>query len=287
MARLNKKYSDFQRFLSPAKINLFLRILNKRKDGYHNLQSVFQLIDLYDEVFIRARSDNKILIDYNVNSIDKNNDLGLKAANLMLKNLNYGVDIKINKKIPIGGGLGGGSSNAASVMLGINKLFNLNIDKKKLTESSLSIGADVPFFVNGINGWVEGVGESITPLHVNNNKYLLIIPNISISTRRVFTDFKLTNKPITLKIPPFFNEVEDDNIVNDLQDIVLENYPKLNELFIWLQGFGKPSMTGTGSTFFLKYDDIDVARKIIDDKPKDIKIISVKGISLHPHFLAD
>ena len=89
MARLNKKYSDFQRFLSPAKINLFLRILNKRKDGYHNLQSVFQLIDLYDEVFIRARSDNKILIDYNVNSIDKNNDLGLKAANLMLKNLNY------------------------------------------------------------------------------------------------------------------------------------------------------------------------------------------------------
>ena len=279
--------SNFQCFFAPAKINLFLKILSKRADGYHCLQSAFQLIDLYDEIYFKKRKDNKITTQYNVESIKKENDLCLKAAELILKDFNVGVDIIVRKNIPIGGGLGGGSSNAATTLLALNELFNLNHEKKKLMTFGLALGADVPFFINGINAWVEGIGEKLSPISIDENEYLLFVPNIHISTQSIFKDFKLTKKSIPLKIATSINDVAQDQMHNDLHVTILEKYPKLRELFNWLKEYGEPKITGTGSTLFMKSNNVKDIKNIYKNKPKDIKIIRVRGLSVHPHLLTD
>ena len=279
--------SNFQCFFAPAKINLFLKILSKRADGYHCLQSAFQLIDLYDEIHFKKRKDNKINTQYNVESIKKENDLCLKAAELILKDFNVGVDIIVRKNIPIGGGLGGGSSDAATTLLALNELFNLNHEKKKLMTFGLALGADVPFFINGINAWVEGIGEKLSPISIDENEYLLFVPNIHISTQSIFKDFKLTKKSIPLKIATSINDVAQDQMHNDLHVTILEKYPKLRELFNWLKEYGEPKITGTGSTLFMKSNNVKDIKDINKNKPKDIKIIRVRGLSVHPHLLTD
>ena len=279
--------SNFQCFFAPAKINLFLKILSKRADGYHCLQSIFQLIDLYDEIYFKKRKDNKIITQYNVESIKKENDLCLKAAELILKDFNFGVDIIVRKNIPIGGGLGGGSSDAATTLLALNKLFNLNYEKKKLMTFGLALGADVPFFINGINAWVEGIGEKLSPISIDENEYLLFVPNIHISTQSIFKDFKLTKKSIPLKIATSINDVAQDQMHNDLHGTILEIYPKLRDLFNWLKEYGEPKITGTGSTLFMKSNNVKDIKNINKNKPKDIKIIRVRGLSVHPHLLTD
>ena len=279
--------SNFQCFFAPAKINLFLKILSKRADGYHCLQSAFQLIDLYDEIYFKKRKDNKITTQYNVESIKKENDLCLKAAELILKDFNVGVDIIVRKKIPIGGGLGGGSSDAATTLLALNELFNLNHEKKKLMTFGLALGADVPFFINGINAWVEGIGEKLSPISIDKNEYLLFVPNIHISTKSIFKDFKLTKKSIPLKIATSIDDVAQDQMHNDLHGTILEIYPKLRDLFNWLKEYGEPKITGTGSTLFMKSNNVKDIKYIDKNKPKDIKIIRVRGLSVHPHLLTD
>ena len=279
--------SNFQCFFAPAKINLFLKILSKRADGYHCLQSAFQLIDLYDEIYFKKRKDNKITTQYNVESIKKENDLCLKAAELILKDFNVGVDIIVRKNIPIGGGLGGGSSDAATTLLALNELFNLNHEKKKLMTFGLALGADVPFFINGINAWVEGIGEKLSPISIDENEYLLFVPNIHISTQNIFKDFKLTKKSIPLKIATSIDDVAQDQMHNDLHVTILEKYPKLRELFDWLKEYGEPKITGTGSTLFMKSNNVKDIKDINRNKPKDIKIIRVRGLSVHPHLLTD
>ena len=261
--------------------------MSKRADGYHCLQSAFQLIDLYDEIHFKKRKDNKINTQYNVESIKKENDLCLKAAELILKDFNVGVDIIVRKKIPIGGGLGGGSSDAATTLLALNELFNLNHEKKKLMTFGLALGADVPFFINGINAWVEGIGEKLSPISIDKNEYLLFVPNIHISTKSIFKDFKLTKKSIPLKIATSINDVAQDQMHNDLHVTILEKYPKLRELFDWLKEYGEPKITGTGSTLFMKSNNVKDIKYIDKNKPKDIKIIRVRGLSVHPHLLTD
>ena len=279
--------SNFQCFFAPAKINLFLKILSKRADGYHCLQSAFQLIDLYDEIYFKKRKDNKITTQYNVESIKKENDLCLKAAELILKDFNVGVDIIVRKNIPIGGGLGGGSSDAATTLLALNELFNLNHEKNKLITFGLALGADVPFFINGINAWVEGIGEKLSPISIDENEYLLFVPNIHISTQNILKDFKLTKKSIPLKIATSINDVSQDQMHNDLHVTILEKYPKLRELFDWLKEYGEPKITGTGSTLFMKSNNVKDIKNINKNKPNDIKIIRVRGLSVHPHLLTD
>ena len=287
ITRNSKIPPNFQCFFAPAKINLFLKILNKRADGYHCLQSAFQLIDLYDEIYFKKRKDNKITTQYNVESIKKENDLCLKAAELILKGFNVGVDIIVRKNIPIGGGLGGGSSDAATTLLALNELFNLNYEKKKLLTFGLTLGADVPFFINGVNAWVEGIGEKLSPISIDENEYLLFVPNIHISTQSIFKDFKLTKKSIPLKIATSINDVAQDQMHNDLHGTILEIYPKLRDLFNWLKEYGEPKITGTGSTLFMKSNNVKDIKDINKNKPKDIKIIRVRGLSVHPHLLTD
>ncbi len=280
--------SGYAKFLAPAKLNLFLKVINKRKDGYHNIQSVFQLIDLQDEVFIKIRyEDTKININNSSLLIKPENDIALKAAGLILSNTKLGADIIINKRIPIGAGLGGGSSNAATVIMAINKLGKFNFSNTELIKSSLQLGADIPFFINGTNAWVEGVGELLNDIKISNYTYIVMVPNLSINTETVFNDFKLTNLSIPLKIATSYNAVTHDFIENDLEETVTKKYVEIAELLKWLSCFGNAKMSGTGSSIFIRAKNLKMAESIKKNKPRNINCFIVKGLSVHPFYSTD
>ncbi len=279
--------SGYFKFFAPAKLNLFLKILSKRKDGYHNLQSVFQLIDLQDDIYIKIRyKDNKVNIKNSCEQINQKNDLAFKAAKLMLSNHQIGADIYIKKRIPIGAGLGGGSSNAATVMMGINKIAKFNLSKKYLLASGLTLGADVPFFVNGTNAWIEGIGEYLYNIRIPDSTYVIIVPNLNIKTKTIFNCFKLTNSSIPLKIATSYT-AEHDLIKNDLEETVFKKYSKMSELSKWISSFGNAKMSGTGSSIFIRAKNLKMAKSIKENKPKNTNCFIVKGLSVHPFYLTD
>ena len=280
--------NGFSKFSAPAKLNLFLKIINKRSDGYHNLQSIFQLINLQDDVFIKIRhQDKQINVTNSSLLIKPENDLAFKAAHLMLSNQKLGADIFINKEIPIGAGLGGGSSDAATVMMAINKLAKLNISKADLIKSSLKLGADVPFFINGTNAWVEGVGEVLYDIKIPNLSYVVVVPNLSINTKTIFNGFKLTNSVIPLKMASSYKAAEHDLIKNDLQDTVIKKYKKMTVLLDWMKAFGNAKMSGTGSSIFIRAKNLNMAKSIKKNLPSYAKFFIVKGMSVHPFYSTD
>ena len=273
----------YQAYKAPAKINLFLKIVGKRQNGFHELQSVFQLIDLYDEIFIRVRKDGQINFINESKKISKNDDLGLKAAKLILHGKQSGVDIYLKKNIPIGAGLGGGSSDAATILMGINNLCDLKLSKKELMDIGLKIGADVPFFVFGENAWVEGVGESVRKIIIPKSTYYICYPNFPISTESVFKSFKLTKDPITMKITSYFSD-KLEGLNNDLEQTITEKYVKMKELLDWMNNFGCAKISGTGSSVFVKIKDINQIQFLDEKKPIDTVSFIVKGLSEHPCY---
>ncbi len=280
--------AGYVRFSAPAKLNLFLKIINKRKNGYHNLQSIFQLIDLQDEIFIKIRyEDTQININNSSLLIKPENDLAFKAAQLMLLGHQLGADIIINKRIPIGAGLGGGSSNAATVIMAINKLAKFNFSNTELIHSSLKLGADIPFFIHGKNAWVEGVGELLYDIKISNYIYIVMVPNLSINTKTIFSGFKLTNTSIPLKIASSYNTVDHDLIKNDLEETVIKKYMKMAKLLKWLSCFGNAKMSGTGSSIFIRAKNLKMAESIKKNKPRNTNCFIVKGLSVHPFYSTD
>ena len=280
--------AGYSKFSAPAKLNLFLKIINKRKDGYHNLQSIFQLIDLQDNIFIKIRhEDTQININNSSLLIKPENDLAFKAAQSILSNRQLGADIFINKKIPLGAGLGGGSSNAATVIMAINKLAKFNLSKTDLIKSSLKLGADIPFFINGVNAWVEGIGELLYDIKIPNSTYVVMVPNLSINTKTIFSGFKLTNSPIPLKIASSFNAVKHDFVKNDLEETVIKKYKKMTELLRWMSCFGNAKMSGTGSSIFIRTKNLNMAKSIKENKPRNTDCFIVKGLSVHPFYSTD
>ena len=280
--------SGYTKFSAPAKLNLFLKIINKRKNGYHNLQSIFQLIDLKDDIYIKIRyKDKKINIKNSSQLIDPKNDLALKAAKLMLSGHKIGADIFINKRIPIGAGLGGGSSDAATIMMGINKMSGFNLSKEDLIKFGLKLGADIPFFINGANAWVEGIGECLYDIKIPDSIYVVIVPNLNIYTKTIFNCFKLTNSSIPLKIPSSYSAVEHDLIKNDLEETVIKKYAKMAAISKWLSSFGNAKMSGTGSSIFIRAKNLNMAKSIKESKPKNTNCFIVKGLSVHPFYLTD
>lgn len=283
MNKENFLQEGYKEFKAPAKINLFLKVIGKRGDGFHKLQSVFQLIDLYDYIYIRIRDDCEINFINDSNEIVKQDDLGLRAAQLILTDKNIGVDIYVKKNIPIGAGLGGGSSDAASILMGINHLANINLTKKELIALGLSLGADVPFFIFGENAWVEGIGENLNKINIPDSTYYLCYPNFSISTESIFKSFKLTKVPITLKITTYFSEkLEQES--NDLESTITKKNLKMKKLLSWMSNFGFAKISGTGSSVFVKIVDIKKIPFINEKKPIDIKSFVVKGLSKHPFY---
>ena len=279
---INKKFEDkgYVKFLAPAKINRFLKIISKRDDGYHNLQSCFQMIDLCDEIYFKVRDDNQINLQYISKSLD--DDLILKAANKILNKTDLGIDIALNKKIPIGAGLGGGSSDAAMTMLALNKIFNLGFDLEQLEEIGLTLGADVPFFIRGQNAWVEGIGEKITPIQLEQQTFLLAVPDIHIATKQVFSSLKLTKNTIPLKMSALISDDAIDSVPNDLEEVSLRLFPGLKDVKNWLMQYGQPKMTGTGSTFFCRIKKSLEQDLKFYDKPAKITVFKIKSLKVHP-----
>jgi len=276
--------NGYIKYLAPAKLNLFLKIINKRSDGYHNLQSIFQNINLYDEIYIKLRNDGKINLYNTAVQIPKELDLGYKAAKILLTGTEIGADIVIDKNIPVGSGLGGGSSDAATILMALNSLGSINFKKNKLMKLGLNLGADVPFFIFGKNAWVEGVGEKLSPVEAPESTFFICVPDLSISTQSIFNSFELTKPSIPLKIASYFDGEIYDSAKNDLEGTVIKKHKEIADLLSWLKNFGFARMSGSGSSVFIKVKDENEARLVDNDKgkPKNIKSFIVKGLSTHP-----
>jgi len=262
-------------FKAPAKLNLFLHITGKRADGYHNLQTIFQLIDYYDEITFAPRNDQLISANYQFDKINADNDLILKSINLIkdyalernLLNVDdvYGLDIKLKKVIPMGGGLGGGSSDAATTMRALNQLWSLNLTQDELIKLGAKIGADVPIFIYGKNAWAEGVGEKLTTIDLPKRWFFIIAPAVHISTQRLFQSPQL-NRNCTPLSQDDFNLMATTNV---FEEIVLNEYEEVKFAYDWLSQFANARMTGTGACIFCKMDSqqacIELKNKLLNN----------------------
>ena len=244
-------------YLAPAKVNLFLHINSKRADGYHNLQTIFQLLDYGDEITFSLRNDGEIKRIYGNETISPDKDLILRSANTLKKycETEAGVDIGVIKKIPTGGGLGGGSSNAATVLIALNNLWNLKLPKRELLNIGQTLGADVPVFVNGYSAWAEGKGDILTPINLPRFFYLVVSINKHISTQEIFTHKALTMSPVQRKISDFSLV---SNPHNDCLDAAIEMEGEIQQALNHLDStenhLGVARMTGSGCCVFVAFE---------------------------------
>lgn len=245
-------------YLAPAKINLFLHITSKRADGYHNLQTIFQLLDYGDEITFSLRNDGEIKRIYGNETISPDKDLILRSAHALKKYSKTvsGVDIGVIKKIPSGGGLGGGSSNAATVLIALNDLWNLKLPKSELFDIGQTLGADVPVFVNGHSAWAEGKGDILTPINLPRFFYLVVSINKHISTQEIFTHKALTMSPVQRKISDFSLV---SNPHNDCLDAAIELEGEIQQALNHLDStenhLGVARMTGSGCCVFIAFEN--------------------------------
>ena len=245
-------------YLAPAKINLFLHITSKRADGYHNLQTIFQLLNFSDEVTFSLRNDGEINRIYGNETISPDKDLILRSAHTLKKysKTKAGVDIGVIKKIPSGGGLGGGSSNAATVLIALNDLWNLKLPKSELLDIGQTLGADVPVFVNGHSAWAEGKGDILTPINLPRFFYLVVSINKHISTQEIFTHKALTMSPVQRKISDFSLV---SNPHNDCLDAAIELEGEIQQALNHLDStenhLGVARMTGSGCCVFIAFEN--------------------------------
>ena len=254
---------------SPAKLNLHLEVIKKRKDGFHELRTVFQLIDLQDEIEFEITRNKIDLVE---NPLPIKDNLILKAAHLLRERTKatQGVKIFLNKKIPMEKGLGGGSSNAATTLVVLNKLWETKLSKDELIEIGLELGSDIPFFIHGINSWAEGRGEIFKPLILPNQWFLLVFPKTNISTRMAFNDIHISkNIPITKE--EFLNGRSKNSFTNWAN----EKFPEIKITFDQLNNFGVPRLTGTGSTVFLSFKNKKEAQKGLEVFPQGILVKSL------------
>lgn len=242
---------------APAKINFYLEVIKKREDGYHEICSLIQAIDLYDEIFLQETKDGKIKIECDTPEIPVGQNLAEKAAELLrkTKKIKKGINIKIKKNIPIGAGLGGGSSDAATVLKGLNKLWNLNISQKELTELGIKIGCDVPFFIIDHTAWVEGKGEKVSPLPSLNKKIILVVPSFQISSKFAYEQVDLSNLTSQLdinKIKQIFFQEKGLVIFNRLEKGIFKKFPLLEEIkqYLVFAGLKFVGLSGSGPAIF-------------------------------------
>ncbi len=256
---------------SPAKINLFLHINSKRKDGYHNLQSIFQLLDYYDELNFDIRQDGVINRASGNEDVPEDQDLIIKAAKALQSatGTKLGADISVIKNIPTGGGLGGGSSNAATTLIALNQLWGTQYSKQQLSKIGLVLGADVPVFIAGHSAWAEGVGEILTPITLPKHYFLVVSINQHISTKEIFSHKSLTMTPLIGKICDFSELINPHNdcleAAIDLEGEILEVLTHLKSSQNYLY---QPRMTGTGSCVFVEFEYEKDALVALDNLPK-------------------
>lgn len=257
---------------APAKINLHLEVLRKRDDGFHDISSIFTLIDLYDNLIFK-RSDNNISLREQ-NPIKDN--IVLRAAELVkdLYSVKEGVSIELIKSIPDQKGLGGGSSDAAATIIGLNKLWNLKISKNELLDIALQLGSDVPFFVYGKTAWAQGRGEILEEYPYKNRFFLLKFPKLKISTKLAFE-----KSILAFKDAPNMKIVDINHYFNSFEHWIRENYSEMAEAFKDLEAVGQPRLSGTGSTIFMEYDNLEAAKSAQNKFPE---LVLTKSLERSP-----
>jgi 4-diphosphocytidyl-2-C-methyl-D-erythritol kinase len=269
---------------APAKLNLFLHILGRRPDGYHELQTCFQFVDLCDEISIETRADGLIRRAVEIPGLPAEADLCIRAAKALqsASGASLGADISLTKKIPVGGGLGGGSSDAATCLIALNHLWGIHWPREKLAAIGLKLGADVPVFVHGRVAWAEGVGERLTPLYpplapVEAN-YLILKPKVFVSTAAVFQDPELTRNSAPITIHGFLAS----GGRNDCLGVVRRRYPEVAHALDWLSVFGSARLTGTGACVFLACENKDLAQEIMRKVPPEFEGFLARGLNDSP-----
>jgi 4-diphosphocytidyl-2-C-methyl-D-erythritol kinase len=269
---------------APAKLNLFLHILGRRQDGYHQLQTLFQFVDLCDEITIGVRSDGAIHRLTGAAGIAVEEDLVVRAASALQRaaHCRLGADLGVRKRIPVGAGLGGGSSDAATTLVALNQLWNLDWPRERLAELGLSLGADVPVFVHGRTAWAEGIGERLTPLYPpqapQERNYLILKPNVDVSTAAVFQDAQLTRNSLPITISGFFLS----GGRNDCTQVVCQRYPQVAAALDFLSTFGDARLTGTGACVFLACATTDAAHEIMRQLPTTLEGFLARGLNDSP-----
>jgi 4-diphosphocytidyl-2-C-methyl-D-erythritol kinase len=261
---------------APGKLNLFLHVLGRRTDGYHELQTVFRLVDRTDRVGIGLREDG----DIRFSGVYGEDNLCFRAADLLkeLAGTAKGADISLEKVLPVGGGMGGGSSDAATVLLVLNRLWDLRLPSGRLIDIGKKLGADVPVFVCGRNALGEGIGERLTALDLPPAWYLVLEPQVSVSTKEIFAS-ALTGQSKALKIPPFFS----GQGRNDLEAAVGARYPEVAVHLKWLrQRSPQARMTGSGACVFAEFTSEAEARALYNQLPGDMRGFVARGLDRHP-----
>ena len=260
---------------SPAKLNLFLHITGRRADGYHSLQTVFQLLDYGDRLTFRVNHSGDINLHTAMEAVAAEDNLIVRAAKLLqaATDCREGCDIEIHKQIPMGAGLGGGSSNAATVLVGLNQLWQTGLSDDLLADMGAQLGADVPVFVRGHSAFAEGVGELLTAIDIPEQWYLVITPNVQVSTAEIFSNPQLTRDTSPIKIRAL-SEVQ---YRNDCQAVVEELYPAVKKALEWISDYRNPLMTGTGASVFCSFDNQTEAQKALDLVPEQWSAFIARG----------
>jgi 4-diphosphocytidyl-2-C-methyl-D-erythritol kinase len=269
---------------APAKLNLFLHILGRRPDGYHELQTCFQFVDLCDEITIEVRTDGRIRRVAEMPGVAEDADLCVRAARALktAASCALGADIGVLKRIPMGAGLGGGSSDAATCLVALNHLWQLHWPVDDLAALGLKLGADVPVFVRGRAAWAEGIGERLTPLYPPlapfEAIYLILKPNVGVATAEIFQDPELTRNSAPITIHGFLAS----GGRNDCLAVVRRRYPEVARALDWLSGFGLARLTGTGACVFLAIESMERGREILGMLPPAVDAFLARGLNDSP-----
>jgi 4-diphosphocytidyl-2-C-methyl-D-erythritol kinase len=262
----------------PAKLNLFLHITGRRPDGYHTLQTVFQLLDVHDDLTINPRDDGRLLLDCNMPALVDDQNLVIKAAKLLQSTTgcHQGANLILTKHLPLGGGLGGGSSDAATALIGLNRLWQTGLTINELAALGLTLGADIPVFIHGKSAWAEGVGERLSPITLSDAYYLIIIPNCTVSTGRIFADKDLTRNTPPITMATFLTRGGH----NDCEPVARRLHAPVDEALSWLTQQGLDGrMTGTGACVFATFDSHSQAQQALSRVPGTMRAFVARGVN--------
>ncbi len=268
---------------APAKLNLFLHIVGRRADGYHLLQTVFQLLDWGDDVQLRVRPDRLIARDDNGFNVPADQDLCLRAAHALRRRTgsDRGAGIRLHKRIPVGGGLGGGSSDAATVLVALNELWETGLGVAELAAIGVELGADVPVFIHGQTAWAEGVGEQLTPIVVPARDYVIVDPGAAVSTAVLFQAPELTRNSPQTTISGYLSG-SGVEAINAFEPVVRARYPQVVAALDWLGRFGNARLTGSGGCVFAEVESVQAAERVVRECPRAFTAYRAQGVTQSP-----
>ena len=273
---------------APAKLNLFLHVVGRRPDGYHLLQTLFRFIDLHDTLRFTLREDGAVRRANAVEGVSEAQDLCVRAAKLLQAETGcaLGADIALEKRIPLGGGLGGGSSDAATTLIALNRLWSLNLPRARLMRLGLQLGADVPVFVFGENAFAEGVGEALQACPLPEAWYVVLFPPVQVPTAGIFAHPELTRDTVSITMRALLERRQERcrELRNDLQPVACGLYPEVARHLSWLDSSGKAMMTGSGACVFAEFAERGRAEAVLRQLPHDMRGIVARGLMRHPLY---